>query len=167
MTASARSTTMPPTSTSDVRLTKRPCSINYESASLECRRDTTHPSSASGLDSCCRRSRFAGPLAVHSRVRPRIRKEQLLSADLVGSDRILTLARNQPVDELLGELPFDVRMLLRIDEHQSILIEQPAVAFDDDHELATIFERQPRPAIRKDIGVHRGRCVQRRSHAGA
>src|SRR5205085_5794833 len=65
-------------------------------------------------------------LGYASRIRAAgIRIKQLLAVDLVAGDRILALRRNQPVDELLSQPRLHGRMLLRIDQHHAVLIEQP------------------------------------------
>jgi hypothetical protein len=42
-----------------------------------------------------------------------VRIKELLAIDLVVRDRILTIRRDQPIDELLTEIPFDTWMLGR------------------------------------------------------
>src|SRR5919109_240115 len=103
-------------------------------------------------------------------VRPRylrsgIRKEKLLAADLVGRDRVLSLARNDPVDERLAQLPLYAQVLLRIDEDDAVLVEKPPVALHRDGELAAVLERDPGAAIGEDVRVHGGCRVERRPHA--
>src|SRR5439155_19475820 len=109
---------------------------------------------------------FVAPLAGHSRLRPGIREEQLLAVDAVRRERILALRRNQPIDELLPELAFDIWVLLRIHEHHAVLIEQSAITLDKKREIATIDKRQPRSAVDQNVRVHRRRDVERRTHAG-
>src|SRR6476661_497296 len=38
-----------------------------------------------------------------------------------------------------------MRMARRVDEHHAVLVEQPAVAFDHDRELAAVFSAGPMP----------------------
>src|SRR5215469_9996916 len=96
-----------------------------------------------------------------------IREEELLAADLVVGDRLLTLARGQPFDEAHAERLFYMRMLRRVDQHDAILIEEPLVALDEDLQILPVLEGEPGAAIGEEIGVHRRRRVERRSHAGA
>ena len=55
-------------------------------------------------------------------------------------------------------------VLRRIDENDTVLVEQAAVALDHDLQIAAILEIDPGGAIREHIGVHRAGCVQRRAH---
>src|SRR6516165_85084 len=101
-----------------------------------------------------------------SRVRVvRVRIEQLLAVDLVIGDGLLSLRRNEPVDEGLTELLLYMRMPLGIYQHHAILIEKPLVALDRDREVAAVLERQPGAAIRQHVGVGCRRSVERRAHA--
>ncbi len=59
-------------------------------------------------------------------------EEQLLAADLVVGDRLLPVARDQPVDEGLPLRDLHIGMLGRIDQHHAVLVEQPLVALDQD-----------------------------------
>src|SRR5690242_1466662 len=111
--------------------------------------------------------RPAASSAPRLRIRAGVWKEQLLPVDLVRGDRVLSFARNQPIDELLPEVALDVRMLDWIDKHDAVLVEQSPVAFDDNREVAAILERQPGSAIRENVGAHRGCRVERRPHSGA
>src|SRR5215470_3994039 len=95
----------------------------------------------------------------------RVRIEQLLAVDLVIGDGLLSLRRNEPVDEGLTELLLYMRMPLGIYQHHAILIEKPLVALDRDREVAAVLERQPGAAIRQHIGVGCRRSVERRAHA--
>src|SRR5256885_16138651 len=52
----------------------------------------------------------------------RVRKEQLLPADLVLSDRLLSLGRDDPVDKRLAEIFFHAGMLRRIHQHHPLLV---------------------------------------------
>src|SRR5215467_10611492 len=101
-------------------------------------------------------------------LRPRlvgVWEEQLLSSDLILCDRLLTLRRDEPVDEGLAEFFLDVLMLGRIHQHHAILIKQPLVATDQDVQVAAVLERQPGAAIGEHVGVRRRRRVQRSAHA--
>src|SRR4051812_5601672 len=77
----------------------------------------------------------------------RIRKEQLLAADLVVGDRFLSGGRDDPVDECLAELRLHARMLRGIDQHDSILVEEASVALHRDGELAAVLEGKPGCAV--------------------
>src|SRR5215470_13192219 len=57
--------------------------------------------------------------------------KQLLAVDLVIRDRFLACRRYEPVDELLPKILLDVRVLVRIDEHYPVLVEQSLVALDE------------------------------------
>src|SRR5262249_53068845 len=94
-----------------------------------------------------------------------IREEQLLAADLVTGDRLLSFWRDEPIDERLPEVLLDVRVLCRVDEHHAVLIEQPLVTLDEDLEVAAVLEREPCAAIGEDVRVHRRGGVERRSHS--
>src|SRR5438477_3300223 len=96
-----------------------------------------------------------GSRADYSRIRAGIREEQLLAADFVRGDRFLSLPRDEPVDEPLSEIALDVRMLLGIHQHHAVLVEQTTIAFYDDSEIATVFERKPSSAICEDVSIHR------------
>src|SRR3954447_5879846 len=95
----------------------------------------------------------------------RIREEQLLAVDPVAGDGALALARQQPVDEGLPKVLFDRTVLLRVDQDDAVLIEQPLVTFHHDVQIAAVLERYPGAAVRQHIGVHRRRGVERRAHA--
>ena len=83
----------------------------------------------------------------------RVRVEQLLAADLVAGDDVLTFRRNQEVDELLTEVFLDARIFRRIHQHHAILVEQALVAFDHDGEIAAVLESEPSAAIRQHVSV--------------
>src|SRR6266436_481967 len=91
--------------------------------------------------------------------------EQLLAVDLVIGDRLLSLRRNQPVDEGLGELLFDMRVLLGVHQYHAVLVEKPLVALDRDGEVAAVLEREPGAAIRQHVCVGCRRGVESRAHA--
>src|ERR1700676_3417973 len=55
--------------------------------------------------------------------RSSVRIEQLVAVDLVVADVLLPFRRDQILDELLTELFLDVWMLLRVHQHDAILIE--------------------------------------------
>src|SRR3954465_8142666 len=93
-----------------------------------------------------------------------VRKEQLLAVDLIVRDGCLPGRRGDPAYERLAELRLDARMLGRIHQHDSILVEQALVALDGDGEIAAIPKGEPGATIRQDIGVHAGGGVQRRPH---
>src|SRR5207245_10046188 len=104
----------------------------------------------------------ASPCNWNSSVRVRrIGIEQLLAADLVVGNRFLPYWRHEPVDELLTEILFHIRMFLRIHQHHAILVEQALVARDQNREVGTVLERQPGSTIGEDVGAHRRGRVQR------
>src|SRR5262249_36042524 len=84
-----------------------------------------------------------------------IGEEELLTVDLVTSDRLLSLLRDKPIDERLPKVLLDVGMLVGVDEHHAVLIEQALVALDKDLEVAAILECEPSAPIGEDVGVHR------------
>src|SRR5215472_5870524 len=111
---------------------------------------------------------FMAPLLVAVASRPRrigIGEEQFLPVDLVIRDRLLTLGRDEPVDEGLAESLLDVRMLFGIDQHDAVLVEQALVAGDEDVEIAAVLEREPGAAVGEHVGIGGGRGVERRAHA--
>src|SRR5947209_16349374 len=67
---------------------------------------------------------------------PRIREEKLLPADLVIRDRLLPFRGDQPVDELLAECRLDVRILLRIQQHDAVWVDRVLVALDQNRKVA-------------------------------
>jgi len=56
-------------------------------------------------------------------------------------------------------------MPCRIDQHHTVLIEQPFVTLNRDAQIGLVPERQPGAAIRQRIGVHAGSGIQCRAHA--
>src|SRR5215472_8856118 len=87
---------------------------------------------------------FMAPLLVAVASRPRrigVGEEQFLPVDLVVRDRLLTLGRDEPVDEGLAERLLHVRMLFGIDQHDAVLVEQALVAGDAQVEIAAVLER--------------------------
>src|SRR5262252_4486029 len=101
-------------------------------------------------------------------LRPRlvgVWEEQLLSLDLIVCDRLLTLRRDEPVDEGLAEFFLDVRVLSRIHQHHAILIKQPLIAGNEDVQVAAVLERQPGAAIGEHVSARCRRRVQRGTHA--
>src|SRR5258708_36811726 len=91
--------------------------------------------------------------------------EQLLAVDLVIGDRLLSLRRNQPVDEGLAELLFDMRVLLGVHQYHAVLVEKPLLALARDGEAAAVLERHPGAATRHPAYVGRRRGVESRVHA--
>src|SRR5262245_32032751 len=86
------------------------------------------------------RSRRAGSGPASHALRGGVREEQLLAVDLIVGDRLLTLRRDQPVDEGLAEVLLHMRVLGRVDQDYAVLVEQPPVALDHDLELAAVLE---------------------------
>src|SRR5690606_30439986 len=62
----------------------------------------------------------------------RVGEEQLLAVQLEVGDRLLALVRDHPVDELLAQLLFHVRMLLRIDQDDAVGVGEALVALDQE-----------------------------------
>src|SRR6266545_159353 len=91
--------------------------------------------------------------------------EQLFAVDRISGNRLLARRRDDPIDELLREPFLDARMHHRIDEHHAVLVEEAFVAFDQDRKIAAIPECEPGPATGEDVGAHRRRSVERRTHA--
>src|SRR5688572_9818803 len=56
-------------------------------------------------------------------------------------------------------------MLLRIDEHDSVLVEEAPVAFHQYRQIGAIPEGKPRPAVGKNVRIHPRGGIQRGSHA--
>ena len=56
-------------------------------------------------------------------------------------------------------------MLVRVDQHRAVLVEEALVALDQDHEIAAVLEGQPGAAIGENVSAHRRRGVERRPHA--
>src|SRR6516164_1287507 len=83
----------------------------------------------------------------------RVRVEKLLSVDPVAGDHVLSLRRNQPVDELLAELLLHAWTSRRRHEHDAVLIEETLVAFNEDCKVAAILKREPGAAIGQHISV--------------
>src|SRR5262245_49739510 len=91
--------------------------------------------------------------------------EELLALDLVTSDRVLALSRNQPIDEGLAQVRLHMRMLGGIHQYHVIRVEQPLVALNGDLKFAAVLKRNPRAAIGKHISVGSGGDVKRCRHA--
>jgi hypothetical protein len=82
-----------------------------------------------------------------------VREEQLLAADLVAGNRLLSFRRNQPVDEGLAQFLLHVRMFGRVHEDHAILVEHALVAGDQVVEFAAVLECQPVAAVCQHIGI--------------
>ncbi len=80
-------------------------------------------------------------------------------------DGLLAFRGDQPVDERLAQLLLHMGMLVRADQHDAILVEQPLVSLNGNVELAAVLERQPCATVGQHIAVHGGRRVERRAHA--
>src|SRR5262249_38297586 len=61
--------------------------------------------------------------------------EQLLTVNLVIGDCLLAFVRNEPVDELLAKLLLHMRMLGRVNQDDTILVEQQFVPLHRDDEV--------------------------------
>src|SRR5262245_41783262 len=55
-------------------------------------------------------------------------------------------------------------MPLWIHQHHAVLVEESLVALDRNQKVAAVLERQPRAAIRQDVGVRCRRRVEGRAH---
>ena len=80
-------------------------------------------------------------------------EQRLLAVDLVAGDVLLAFRRNQIIDELLAEFLLDVRMLVRIHQHDAVLVEHALVAFDHDLQFALVLEMNPGAAVGQHIGI--------------
>src|SRR6516165_7833631 len=91
--------------------------------------------------------------------------EQLLAVNPVIGDCLLAFVRDEPVDELLAKLLLHMRMLGRVNQDDTVLVEQQFVALHRDDEVVLVLERKPRAAVRHHIGS--GGCcyVERGTHA--
>jgi len=67
--------------------------------------------------------------------------EHLLAVNLVIGDCLLAFVRNEPVDELLAKLPLHMRMLGRVNQDDTVLVEQPFVALHREDEVGLVLER--------------------------
>src|SRR4029078_6750889 len=65
----------------------------------------------------------------------------------------------------LAKLFFYMQMLLRVDQHDAVLIEQALIALHCDNKIAFIFEREPGSAVRQNIGIGRRSGIKRCAHA--
>ena len=83
-----------------------------------------------------------------------MRKKQLLVFDLIGANQRLAFRAYQPVDELLSLGSFDMRMFVRIDENNTVLVEQLGITFDQYLKIAFILKANPRATVSQGIGVH-------------
>src|SRR4029453_3553477 len=106
-------------------------------------RPSSSPSGASSVSYTCPAS-TRSTLANSGPRLTRIREEQLLAVDPVGSDRVLSFGRDHPIHDKLTELLFDARVLVRVHQHHAVLVEQAFVAFDEQGEVAAVLEGQPR-----------------------
>src|SRR5471032_33041 len=82
-----------------------------------------------------------------------VRIEQLLAVDLIAGDIALSFRGYQPINELLSPIPFDGRVLLRIHQHDAILVEKVLIALNDNHKIALVLECEPRSTIREHVRV--------------
>src|SRR5262249_43746486 len=91
--------------------------------------------------------------------------EQLLAVNLVIGDCLLAFVRNEPVDELLAKLLLHMRMLGRVNQDDTVLVEQQFVSLHRDDEVGLVLERNPRAAVRHNIGSAGCCYVERGTHA--
>src|SRR5262249_43648491 len=91
--------------------------------------------------------------------------EQLLAVNLVIGDCLLAFVRNEPVDELLAKLLLHMRMLGRVNQDDTVLVEQQFVPLHRDDEVGLVLERNPRAAVRHNIGSAACCYVERGTHA--
>src|SRR5215469_14146781 len=92
-------------------------------------------------------------------------QKQLLAVNLVIGDCLLAFVRNKPVDELLAKLLLHMRMLGRVNQDDTVLVEQQFVALHRDDEVGLVLERNPRAAVRQRIGSAGCCYVERGTHA--
>src|SRR5262249_37356437 len=76
-------------------------------------------------------------------------------------DCLLAFVRNEPVDELLAKLLLHMRMLGRVNQDDTVLVEQQFVALHRDDEVGLVLERKPRAAVRHHIGSAGCCCFER------
>src|SRR5262249_49325365 len=91
--------------------------------------------------------------------------EHLLAVNLVIGDCLLAFVRNEPVDELLAKLLLHMRMLGRINQDDTVLVEQQFVALYRYDEVGLVLERNPSAAVRHHIGSAGCCYVERGTHA--
>src|SRR6516164_1871515 len=91
--------------------------------------------------------------------------EHLLAVNLVIGDCLLAFVRNEPVDELLAKLLLHMRMLGRVNQDDTVLVEQQFVALHREDEVGLVLERNPRAAVRHHVGSAGCCCVERGTHA--
>src|SRR5262249_44224629 len=91
--------------------------------------------------------------------------DHLLAVNLVIGDCLLAFVRNEPVDELLAKLLLHMRMLGRVNQDDTVLVEQQFVSLHRDDEVGLVLERNPRAAVRHNIGSAGCCYVERGTHA--
>src|SRR5262249_55791778 len=94
-----------------------------------------------------------------------VRIEQLRAVDLVVGDVPLSFRRHQIIDELLPELLFHVRMLIRVYQHDAVLVEHALVTFDQDLQIVLVLEMNPGAAVGQDVSIDGAGRVERGAHA--
>src|SRR5262245_12648050 len=92
--------------------------------------------------------------------------EERPTVDLVTRDRVLALARNQPIDEGVAQCRLHMRAFGGIHEYRVILVEQATlIALNDDLKFTAVLKRHPSAAIGKHISLGSGGSVERSPHA--
>src|SRR5215471_1110354 len=91
--------------------------------------------------------------------------EHLLTVNLVIGDCLLAFVRNEPVDELLAKLLLHMRMLGRVNQDDTVLVEQQFVPLHRDDEVGLVLERNPGAAVRHNIGSAGCCYIERGTHA--
>src|SRR5262252_978242 len=111
------------------------------------------------------RSRARKPSAIITPGSLALWPEHLLAVNPVVGDCLLALVRDEPVDELLAKLLLHMRMLGRINQDDTVLVEQQFVALHRDDEVGLVLERNPGAAVRQNIGSAGCCYVERGTHA--
>src|SRR5262249_17948491 len=95
----------------------------------------------------------------------RVREKQLLPVHLIRGNVALSLRRDEVIDEPLSHLLFHLRMFCRIDEHYTVLVEQPRVSLDVHLQIRFVVEVNPGCSVGQQVGAPRGGYVERSAHA--
>src|SRR5215469_5034425 len=95
------------------------------------------------------------------------REKQLLIVDLVAGNFGLTRWRGEPVDERHTHLCLYLRIPCRVHQHDSVLVEESRVIFDDDLQFAMIVKVKPGASVGQHIAVAQCRAGKRLFHAPA
>src|SRR6516165_6394238 len=83
--------------------------------------------------------------------------EHLLAVNLVIGDCLLAFVRNEPVDELLAKLLLHMRMLGRVNQDDTVLVEQQFVALHDETKWAGHGCHAQRSSSQRSLCLNSGR----------